>query len=504
MPFFFRSKRSTGLLFLGIFCALLLSGCGESSPTSPPTATVEPTTVASTVASTLPVDGTNPVTPTAPVAIPPTPAATTSDIDPNVAYTPGTVITTTPGGTPTPRETTPVATANYGALPTPPRTLVPQTSGSGGAPATKAGSLTPLAKGNFVVATNNGLYLLSPDGKTDYTLVAGAAFSTPKISPDGTRLAVFRTDPISLKQQLYIIDSQGGAKMVTSEGGAILHYSWSPDGKTLALTRATDANDDGVVDLNDKTAIWLYDVNGAKQQQVADGQEAAWSPDGVRLAFIIPGPPPAPNDVDPSTHKLRRSPNAVGIYNVQQNAKRTLVPAKGVEFALGDVVEDANLKKSTVTLRYFKEVSWYPDSKHITVSADATGPNDLRLGVIMSLTVEEPTPHLLTAGGDAAHKLLWSPDGKKLVFETEGQYPLKPKSGEALAVLDNVNLSAASPTRLYLGDPSVRNFTKQPIWINGGGQLAYLKGDNNILSLSDADGKNEHTLISGCLGFDFY
>jgi hypothetical protein len=199
---------------------------------------------------------------------------------------------------------------------------------------------------------------------------------------------------------------------------------------------------------------------------------------------------------------LRLSPNALGVYNVQNNGKRTLVSAKGLELTLGNAADDPTAKDRKVTLRYFKEVAWHPDSKHITASADISG--TLRLGVIVTLTLDDATPRPLTSGGDAAGRLAWSQDATNLVFETKPQYPLKAKSGEALGLLNKANLTTPSPTHLFVGDPATRDYARSPLWINKGLQLAFLKGDNAILTVVDADGKNEHTLVSGCNGFDWY
>ncbi|NWJ95150.1 MAG: PD40 domain-containing protein [Chloroflexi bacterium] len=520
MPFFLRWKgrirmnwsngQPFGRLLLTITClslvALLLVACSQETPTTKSTPISTPQTE---------------VAPKPTVELSPTPDATPSEedtVDPSDGYTPGTVVSTALVGTPRPRfVVTPTPSPNYGALPTPPRTLVPPSVAisttvlSTATPSTVSASsavthtaLPMLPKNNFVVGTATGLYILSANGQEDRPLATGMAFSNPKISPDGTRLAVFRTDQVSLKQQLYLLDFSGNSKPVGNDGGSILAFSWSPDGKTLALTRTVDSNGDGLADENDKPSIWLYDVASGKQQQVADGRNAVWSPDGVRLAFVIPGSPPTFTDLDPTTRQLRLSPNALGVYNVQNNGKRTLISAKGLELTLGKAAEDPAAKDGKVAVRYFKEVTWHPDSKHITASADVTGTNDLRLGVVVTLTLDDATPRPLTSGGDAAGRLAWSQDGTRLVFETEPQYPLKAKSGAALALLDKASLTTPGPTRLLIGDPATRDYTYSPLWINKSFQLAFLRGDNAILTVVDADGKNEHVLISGCNGFDWY
>jgi len=490
-----------GWLFLLLTSNLFLNACSDSSPTPANTPGVVVSNSTARVSAELPT-----ATPGSIASVGATGAVTpgptvSDDYDPNVAYTPGSIVSSTSPGPPVPRQnlnSISSPTPNYGKLPTPPRSLGPR-------PATSPITRAPLAKGNFVVATSTGLYVLNPNGQDDYALVTGTAFSTPKISPDGTRIAAFRTDPINLKSQLCLIEIQSGnLQRVGGDGGFILNYSWSPDSKMLALTRTTDSNSDGLADENDKLVIWLYDVASSKQQQIGEGRNPAWSPDGVRLAYVIPGPSPAAAEIDPTTRKLRRNPNSVGIYNVQSSTPRNLISAKGLEVALSGASDDPGLKGRSVTLRYFKEVSWHPNSKNITVTADATGPNGLRLGLVATLTLEAPNLRLLTVGGEAALRSSWSPDGKKLVFETEPQYPLNSNSGPTLALLDNPDLTAPHPTRLFLGDPALYSSARAPLWINNGQQLAFLKSERSILSLVEADGKNERALISACVGFDWY
>jgi Tol biopolymer transport system component len=333
--------------------------------------------------------------------------------------------------------------------------------------------------------------------------VGNAAYADPKVAPDGLRVAILRTDPFTRQTQMVLLDSTGAVKPLTLDGGgSILAASWSPDSKTLALTGASDSNNDGVIDDNDSTRLVLYDVASGKQQSIGEGGFAVWSPDGVRLAFVISGQ--AGNELDPTTRKLRRGPNAVGVYNVSSKVRRSLLESKGLEVTLGSAGFTPIPPDLKLGVRYFKAVAWHPDSQHITVSADVTGPNDLRAGVIMTLTIDNTTPQVVTAAGDAAGRISWNSDGKHLTFEVWPQYPVGPKSANQVAWVEKASPIATTPTQILLGNPATRSEARRPVWIAGGQALAYIEGDHSILTVVDSDGQNPRHLISGCNSFDWF
>lgn len=467
-------------LCLGLLLALLLAGCtGEANTTVLP-ATSQPG---------------GPSDVTASVDTPPVPGLTPAQ-DPLHSVAP---VITFPNQTAANGQTTGTKTTqpNYGPLPTPPRTLDPKVE------LFNPGPGKSLPKGSLVVGTETGLYLVTPPDNTGKLLVGGAGFLEPKIAPDGQRVAVFRRDPVSRQSQLVLVDLGGGIKAVNFDnGGVVLAAAWSPDSKTLALTRATDTNNDGLADDFDQTSLVLYQIASGKQQSIGEGSYAAWSADGVRLAYIIPGP--TDSSFDPTTRQLRRGPNALGVYNYSTKGKRTLLQAKGQSLGLANASFTPIPPDINLDLRYFKAVAWHPDGKHITASADASGPSSLRAGVILSVTLDEPTPKVLTAAGDAAGRVSWSPDGKQLAFETLPQYPVSPKSANQVAVLTGVNLETSAPVKTLLGAAATRSETRRPAWSPDNRQLAYLEGDSAILTLADSEGLNPRHLLSGCLGFDWY
>ena len=363
---------------------------------------------------------------------------------------------------------------------------------------TPAAQSQPLPKGGFVVATNGGLFWLSSDGKDESNILSGYSFSEPKVAFDGSKVALFRTDPISLHKQFFLASAGGTLKPITEAGGTILNAAWSPDSKTLALTRITDDNGDGIANEYDTPSIWLYDVATDKQRKLTDGRNPAWSQDGQRLLFVMPGQ--YNDDIDPTTHKPRCSPNSLALYNLQNNTRRVLLDTvKKLEITLPSAMEDG-LKGQTVTVRYFKEVTWNPDGKRLTVSADALTKSGGSVGLILTVTADDLTPKLVTAGGDAALGVVWSDDGKRLAYEIEPQFPVKPSSAYRLALVDT--LSPPQAPRLYIGMASNRTETRQPRWINHGQQLAFQEIESGALVVMDESG-NTTRLVGGCNGFDW-
>lgn len=408
-------------------------------------------------------------------------------------------------------------TPNFGPNPTPPPTLatnllpvatISVTTKPAATPAKTPSVITTTAvlpHNGFVVATKNGLFWLATNGDQPREIITGTTYTEPRISPDGRYIATFRTDAISQKTLLYLVTADGQAQPLfdtNTDNLLTINASWSPDGKTLALTRAPDFNQDGSADANSASTIWLYTLATQSLREVGPGRDPVWSPDGIRIAFIIPAS--STDQLDPATHLPQIGPNKIAVYNLQENAQRTLTDAAtNQQFNLQGTTNNPAISGKKANLRYFKELNWSPDGKLIGASADGVTIDNLPVGLILTLSLDNPTPKILTSGNQAAGYFSWSPDGTQLAFEGSPQYPFTPDSSHNIGLLQNANQSGPLTTKIFWGSAVSRTEVSQPHWIENGQALAYLQGDFNSLAVRDNAGQS-HLLISGCLGFDWF
>jgi Tol biopolymer transport system component len=141
-----------------------------------------------------------------------------------------------------------------------------------------------------------GIYLADADGSHVRRLAAAGRASGPVLSPDGRWIAFQRSrthtphlnpkDPLKFAGHLYfssttwIVPASGGrARRITSWGNG--HFaspsSFSADGSLLALS---------VSEAGKPERVHLVDVPGGKLRKVeVDAADAAFSPDGSRIAF---------------------------------------------------------------------------------------------------------------------------------------------------------------------------------------------------------------------------
>jgi hypothetical protein len=196
-----------------------------------------------------------------------------------------------------------------------PQGVTPASASGNGS--TVAGNTVPADAGpTLAYSSGSKVFLLGGNGRPR-ALPGSGLRKEPDWSPDGTRLAY------SEGGDIWTSDLEGGGTVQVTNGDDVDGSpAWSPDGSQIAFNRKTDegparvfvvASDGGepaeLVDggapdwsadgrrivFQRDNAIWVADADGTDERNLTQdyGRAAlfpAWSPDGTRIAFILPDP----------------------------------------------------------------------------------------------------------------------------------------------------------------------------------------------------------------------
>lgn len=154
------------------------------------------------------------------------------------------------------------------------------------APAAAAPTPIPPATGRIIFASNREgqteLYVTSPDGTGVTRLSTNAMLdvsSTPRLSPDGTKIAFSST--INDNTDIYILDIASSAiTRVTDAQEKDSSPSWSPTGQQLAFESFRDGN----------LEIYVVNADGSNPTRLtndpAGDSNPVWSPVSNEIIFV--------------------------------------------------------------------------------------------------------------------------------------------------------------------------------------------------------------------------
>jgi Tol biopolymer transport system component len=218
----------------------------------------------------------------------------------------------------------------------------------------------------------------------------------PALSPDGTRVLFTRYPPDESRGGgVFVMNIDGsGLTLIDPDGEDV---AWSPDGKQIVATHALF--DDHPVPYN--VGLWVWNADGSDPHQItlegqvchdvckngAQDNQAAWSPDGMRIAFV---------------RDTYTKPEQFSIFTVAPDG--------------------SDLRRVTPAGLDVHDPAWSPDGAWIAFQSPpepvAQGEQNIYKihpdgSGLTQLTAGLPS---WDGGGQATFHPWWSPDGTEIVF----------------------------------------------------------------------------------------
>lgn len=283
------------------------------------------------------------------------------------------------------------------------------------------------------------VYTVNPDGSDAEFLVAAPGMissATPEWSRDGNMIAfdaVPQIDEFQLSH-IFVYAIAGPFRGTVKDLGCGNVPTWSPDSRQIAfmLNGGNPCGDEG--------GVWIMNADGTGRRRIGDGTYVRWSPDGKELCY----------------HSYANNGNPLNFYNLATGQTRTILGGKiNVEFggatwspdskkvlflALVDgkqevVTVNADGKLDSLKVLYRETrpdklligpPSWSPDGKKLVLSIQETGPQtpsrpEWMHTFLYTMSAEEPSAPVLLEKqmtGVINRGMMWSPDGRKIVFSS--------------------------------------------------------------------------------------
>ncbi len=300
-----------------------------------------------------------------------------------------------------------------------------------------------------------------------------ARVSSPRISPDGSRVAYLVSDNVMDKEkdaawksvtQLWMVPAAGeasAARQFTRGEKSVSNVEWSPDGKLLAFTM--DAGDEK----DAKPQVWFMYADGGEPWQVTKHKSGVrgfqFSPDGKTLLLTAA--------VSPSEEEEKRSKQKDDAVVVDHEFKMAQLWTWSVA-----TNEEKQLTKGDVTV---SDAHWSPDGARVTFTANPTPRlDDISLQTAWVLDVASGNQRKLVETTNPTQSARWSPDGRSIAY-----------LGSAGPVLYQVNLfvvdaSGGTPRKL---SNSFELNAGEPVWSRDGKAVYFSADDHEALRIFAVD-----------------
>lgn len=299
-----------------------------------------------------------------------------------------------------------------------------------------------------------------------------ARVSSPRISPDGTRVAYLVAETPMEKDKdtwktvtnLWVVPAAGpatAARQFTRGEKSVSNPAWSPDGKLLAFTMDAGEEKDA------KPQVWFMYTDGGEPWQVTKDKSGVrafeFSPDGKTLLLTATA---APGD-----DEEKRSKQKDDAVVVDHDFKMAQLWTWNIATS-----EEKQISKGDFTV---SDARWSPDGARVTFTTNPTPRLDeISLQTAWVVDVASGTQKRLVETTELTHTARWSPDGKWIAF-----------LGSAGPFLNKANLfivdaGGGAPKKLT---GSFELDAGEPHWSKDGRQIYFSAADHESLRVFGAD-----------------
>jgi len=298
-----------------------------------------------------------------------------------------------------------------------------------------------------------------------------ARVSTPRISPDGSRVAYLVAENDTEKEQswkfvthLWVVPSAGpasAARQFTRGEKSVSNVEWSPEGKILAFTM--DAGEEKEA----KPQVWFMYADGGEPWQVTKHKSGVRgfqiSPDGKTLLLTAT----APVNEEEEKRTKKKDDAVVVDHDFKMAQLWTWNIATG---------EEKQISKGDFTV---SDARWSPDGAHISFTTNPTPRLDESpMQTAWVLDVASGAQRKLVQTADPTHTARWSPDGKWIAYlGSAGLFIYKQN-------LFVVEASGGTPKKL---SGSFELNAGEPVWSKDGKQIYFSSDDHEALRVFGAD-----------------